>query len=198
MLPPIALLPVGIPALANLHYIDWIRIILTGNRYGIYAAVLLNKADSAGAFKSPDQRRGVTTAAQDFASSLGKAASTESHICHRYSRMLKQLWSGRTSKGSRPNENSGNTTGRPRDHLHEDINQTQAPAPLATDPTIPSDEFVASDFFNTSPLEDGSAMFPSIEGYLLGSFMPGVADFTPLAFDDPFVWPDSIPENAAY
>ncbi|KAJ0414068.1 hypothetical protein BJY00DRAFT_321364 [Aspergillus carlsbadensis] len=130
--------------------------------YGVYAAVLLHKADSAGAFSSRDQRREVTTIARQFASCLGKAASTEPHICQRYSRMLKQLWSG--------------------EHPH--AHQSQPSVPRSDDEPALLDGFAPSPFFDVVPGEDGNVTFPSIEGYLLGSFMPGVADFSSPMFDE--------------
>jgi hypothetical protein len=58
-------------------------------------------------------------------------------------------------------------------HLQQSISQT-------TEQTTLSDSFNPSRFLETLHGEDdgGSAAFPSIEGYLLGSFMPGVAGFS--------------------
>ncbi|KAL4924175.1 uncharacterized protein BDV17DRAFT_284902 [Aspergillus undulatus] len=63
--------------------------------YGVYAAVLLHKADCAGAFRPRNQRAEITALAREFISVLEKAPATVSHICHSYSRMLRQLWNRR-------------------------------------------------------------------------------------------------------
>ncbi|KAF4467423.1 C6 transcription factor [Fusarium albosuccineum] len=60
--------------------------------YGVYAAVFLHKAHSAGAFQSLPQRREVTSLALRFVTVMADTPLTESHICHRYSRMLRNLW----------------------------------------------------------------------------------------------------------
>lgn len=47
------------------------------------------------------------------------------------------------------------------------------------------DKFISTPhFFGASPMEDSvSGGVPSIENYLLGSFMPGIADFSTTDFD---------------
>ncbi|KAM5362285.1 hypothetical protein ACJZ2D_012640 [Fusarium nematophilum] len=60
--------------------------------YGVYAAVFLHKAQSAGAFQSSTQREEVASLALRFVAAMKEAASPERHICHGYSRMLGNLW----------------------------------------------------------------------------------------------------------
>lgn len=64
---------------------------------------------------------------------------------------------------------------------HEILAAHQRPIPPTNEQTTPSDSLSQSRFFEPLPGEDddGTTAFPSIEGYLLGSFMPGVADFSP-------------------
>ncbi|KAE8345152.1 hypothetical protein BDV24DRAFT_171090 [Aspergillus arachidicola] len=156
--------------------------------YGVYAAVLLHKADCAGAFQSSDQRHEVQSLARKFVSSLDQAPSTESHICHSYSRMLKQLWRARESKSkpSRTPKPTPVSSTMNLYHRHKTSTKPQQPLPTTNEHTTPSDSFSPSRFFESLPGEDdnGTAAFPSIEGYFLGSFMPGVADFSTPSFWD--------------
>lgn len=152
-------------------------------RYGIYAAVLLHQADIAGAFERVDQQQEVIALARKFIDVLRKAPSTDSHICHNYARMLNQLWdrrernipqSARHANEATTNEeildtpktNCGSHTAQ-NDARHEGDNMKNM-----------------SPFFSNSPTADsGSHGVPSIENYFLGSFMPGLADFSTVAFD---------------
>ncbi|PWY94411.1 hypothetical protein BO94DRAFT_457543 [Aspergillus sclerotioniger CBS 115572] len=109
--------------------------------YGIYAAVLLHKAECAGAFQTGPQREEMATLARQFISVLEK---TPSPICHRYSRMLKQLWHHR---------------------------RNPKPVPVHTEAPLPREE--ENDDQSCFPQFPGDL---SIEWYLFGSFMPGVAD----------------------
>ncbi|KAL2821224.1 hypothetical protein BJX63DRAFT_418228 [Aspergillus granulosus] len=163
--------------------------------YGIYAAVLLHKADCAGAFQSTTQRQELTALVRDFVSCLEKAPSTETHICHSYSRMLKQLWSTRERKTARTPQDA---PARARMNLgclcppwnpaDNPLQQQQQPTSGADDEettATPSDSFTP--FFDSLPGDkEGTAAFPSIEGYLFGSFMPGVADFSTPGVDGAF------------
>ena len=47
-----------------------------------------------------------------------------------------------------------------------------------------ADSLTPSRLLGSLPGDDGAAPFSSIEGYLLGSFMPGVADFSTPGFGD--------------
>ncbi|KAK1143281.1 hypothetical protein N8T08_006808 [Aspergillus melleus] len=145
--------------------------------YGVYAAVLLHKADCAGAFQSPDQRHEVTSIARQFVSCLEKAAATEVHICHSYSRMLKQLWSARERKTTRSSTHVPTSTSMDLDHQQR---------PTTPDPgqSTLSDRLNPSRSFDSLPGEDRTVALPSIEEYLLESFMPGVADFSTHGFEE--------------
>ncbi|OJJ77757.1 hypothetical protein ASPBRDRAFT_166905 [Aspergillus brasiliensis CBS 101740] len=154
--------------------------------YGLYAAVLLHKADRAGAFQSQEQQHEVTTLACRFIAVLEKAASTESHICHIYSRMLKQLWNSSKIKEkhlSRSQHVTGVNPGL------ENVSIPPRTSSLAQEPydqTFPGDtlgDVGTSQQFSPLLLQDNLATFPSIEGYFFGSFMPGIADFSTSIFD---------------
>ncbi|OKO92612.1 hypothetical protein PENSUB_12597 [Penicillium subrubescens] len=145
--------------------------------YGVYAAVLLHKADCAGAFQSPDQRQEISSLAREFVSCLEKTPSTEVHICRSYSRMLKQLWTTRERKTNLASTHTPTGTIMDRDHLQRSIAQNP-------EQPNPSENFTPSRFFDSLPEEDETAEFPYIEEYLLGSFMPGVAHFSTSGFEE--------------
>lgn len=65
---------------------------LTIRRYGVYAAVFLKKADSAGVFPSDEHVQKATDLIFGFANAMEKAASNKSQIVSKCSCMLKQLW----------------------------------------------------------------------------------------------------------
>lgn len=146
-------------------------------RYGVYAAVLLHKADRAGAFQSSEQRREVISLASKFVSCLEKAPATELHICHSYSRMLKKLWSTRERKPNQGPEDQPANTNLDMDRRRQSISREP-------EQSTPSNNFNPSGFFESLAGDDENATFPSIEGYLLGSFMPGVADFSTPGFEE--------------
>ncbi|RJE21090.1 hypothetical protein PHISCL_06577 [Aspergillus sclerotialis] len=154
--------------------------------YGVYAAVLLHKADCAGAFQSANQRQEVTSLAREFVSCLEKAPSTEVHVCHSYSRMLKQLWSTQERKSNHARQHTPTSAGVDLDPPQSITENLQQSTSLTNDEITPSDSFTPSRFFDSFPSEDATGAFPSIEGYLLGSFMPGVADFSTPGFDGAF------------
>lgn len=65
---------------------------LTIHRYGVYAAVFLKKADSAGVFPSDEHAQKAIDLTFGFANAMAKAASNKSPIFSKCSCMLKQLW----------------------------------------------------------------------------------------------------------
>ncbi|KAL4920402.1 hypothetical protein BDW62DRAFT_199113 [Aspergillus aurantiobrunneus] len=145
--------------------------------YGVYAAVL-HKADCAGAFHSGNQRQEITSLAQDFISVLEKAPSTGSHICHSYSRMLKQLWSKRGRRHSRPRGQTSTPSNISTNHQHpprssQTISDQKSPSGHSN-----SEGLDIPQLFDPLGVDNDMLNFPSIEGYFLGSFMPGVADFS--------------------
>ncbi|KAL4938809.1 hypothetical protein BDV06DRAFT_200122 [Aspergillus oleicola] len=184
--------------------------------YGVYAAVLLHKADCAGAFHSGNQRQEVTSLARAFITTLEKAPSTESHVCHSYSRILRQLWSRRDRRHSKtgrsqnetparnpravsnfstqaqqPSQEQQNHNNNSRHNItHQDslTNPVSEVSPAAT--SLSGNANTDHDVFGMPPPFDNLGMdsdmpaFPSVEGYFLGSFMPGVADFGSPSFGD--------------
>ncbi|KAL4407816.1 hypothetical protein CABS03_10050 [Colletotrichum abscissum] len=60
--------------------------------YGLYAAVFLYKALNAGAIRGHAQQKQVRGLSQAFILTLDEVASTEPHICHGYSVLLRELW----------------------------------------------------------------------------------------------------------
>ncbi|KAJ3531909.1 hypothetical protein NM208_g8671 [Fusarium decemcellulare] len=155
----------------------------TGRRYGVYAAVFLHKAHGAGAFQSLTQRREVTSLALRFVAVMADTPCTESHICHRYSRMLRNLWqrrdthsdtlrkgpceaelcrASRTRESSLPQPSSSRQTDG-RNSTVENLCRLEN-----MDPVISGNEQL---------LENEATDFSSLEGYLFGSFLPGITDF---------------------
>lgn len=154
------------------------------SRYGVYAAVLLHKADCAGAFQTADQRQEVTSLARNFVTALKKAPSTESHVCHNYARMLKQLWDRRDRRTSLTARYAYETN--TNDSIPDTgITDSEQHHMAQNDDRPNRDNFNnMTHFFVASPMADSvSGGVPSIENYLLGSFMPGVADFSTTDFD---------------
>ncbi|GKZ35750.1 hypothetical protein AbraIFM66950_006503 [Aspergillus brasiliensis] len=154
-------------------------------RYGLYAAVLLHKADRAGAFRSQEQQLEITTLARKFIAVLEKAASTESHICHSYSRMLKQLWNKQKRKEHRSQHGTEMNSGGLENLSTPPQTSSLAQGPY--DQTFPEDtlgDVGTSQQINPLLIQDNLATFPSIEGYFFGSFMPGIADFSTPIFDE--------------
>ncbi|KAL4778505.1 C6 transcription factor [Aspergillus varians] len=160
--------------------------------YGVYAAVFLHKADCTGAFQSGNQRQEITSLARDFISVLEKAPSTELHICHSYSRMLKQLWNRRERRHSRHARGLNETTAstpQPQQQLplSPQTDGQQPPSPAGnsnSNSNSNSESFSMPQLFDPLAVESEMAAFASIEGYFQGSFMPGVADFSsPTLFD---------------
>lgn len=155
----------------------------------MYAAVLLHKADCAGAFQSPDQCQEVTRLAHEFISCLEKAPSTDVHICHSYSQMLKQLWSARERRTAP--SSSTHAPGSTSKGLYHSQRSTARDYEQPT----PSDNLDPSQLFDSLPGDDVTAAFPSIEAYLMGSFMPGVADFSTPGFGEGFAQQYSFGEG---
>ncbi|ETS03605.1 hypothetical protein M419DRAFT_42274, partial [Trichoderma reesei RUT C-30] len=60
--------------------------------YGVYAAVFLHRADCAGAFQPVNRRQETATLVHKFISALDKTTPNRSHIGHRYSQLLRNLW----------------------------------------------------------------------------------------------------------
>lgn len=157
-------------------------LILFGS-YGVYAAVLLHKADYAGAFQPGSRREEITSLVHSFVTVLEDAASTESHICHSYSRMLKNMWEKRDGSqeiACRHTERSDlshleTMPADPRRYLAQLDDRSGAQG---------SNVFSMSPFYDSPSMENDMSAFSSMGNYLLGSFMPGLADFTTFSFND--------------
>lgn len=61
-----------------------------------------------------------------------------------------------------------------------------------------TDSLTPSRLFDSLPAGDGAAPFSCIEGYLLGSFMPGVADFSTPGFDDVYRYSGEVQDWGLY
>lgn len=194
MLPTVSLL------LVRFFTIQFYLLLTPSGRYGVYAAVLLHKADRAGAFQSEEQHQEITTLAQKFISALEKGASTESHICHSYSRMLRQLWSRREKKKTKASRSQDNI----ELNLGDQHNLSTPPQPflLAQEPDNQTctngtlGDACISQQISPLPMENNVSEFPSVEGYFLGSFMPGIADFSTPNFDEYLVQEYSLISGA--
>lgn len=161
-------------------------------RYGVYAAVFLYKAMYTGAIQNDVQRREVTDLVFRFIAVMKEAPSTETHICHGYSRMLRQLWHGAeaphaSSRTTRPSssidvsrhsqEDSGSTA------KSIDLPEALSPVPLRADQSGPAWYWdilgnTSSNLTSGTPGQGNDmAAFPAIEASPFGSFWPGITDF---------------------
>jgi hypothetical protein len=94
--------------------------------------------------------------------------------------MLKQLWDRRETRASQFTRDANETT---INNGARDIGITTSRQHMAQNDDR-QDNFKISQSFVTSPMADSVlGGVPSIENYLLGSFMPGVADFITTDFD---------------
>ncbi|CAG7983524.1 unnamed protein product [Penicillium olsonii] len=151
--------------------------------YGVYAAVLLHRAECAGAFDTGAWRE-VPHLAHTFISVLEKAPSTESHICNNYARMLRRMWQSYRPHQPNPHvlqsSDNGSVTYTVMEN-HPHAYHTNDPA--STDRLA---NFSMSSFDSPSSLENElSTIFPTGD-YLFGSFMPGLAGFKDFNFDESF------------
>lgn len=69
---------------------------------------------------------------------------------------------------------------------------------LQQPPSRNNDGMTPSRLFDSIPAGDGAAPFSCIEGYLLGSFMPGVADFSTPGFDDVYRYSGEVQDWGLY
>lgn len=166
----------------------------TTARYGVYATVFLYKAKCVGAFQNEVQCQEVADLVLGFIAVMKEASSMETHICHGYSRMLKQLWHGHevTEASSRTTRLQSNTHisryGQGGiDNVAESARSPLAssPAPAQADQYSPAwdwDSLGNMNSYFTSGISGQRSdipAFPTIEAYPFGSFWPGVSDFWP-------------------
>lgn len=71
---------------------NWHVRLLTWFRYGVYAAVFPYKVVASGAYSTQSQKWETASLAQRFILAMDESASSESHVCRRYSCMLRKLW----------------------------------------------------------------------------------------------------------
>lgn len=159
-------------------------------RYGVYAAVFLYKAMCTGAFQNDVQRQEVTDLVSGFVAVMKEAPSTETHICHGYSRMLRQLWHGTKA------DHASSRTTRPSSNTDVSIYDQEDSGSAAKSTDFPegslppqADQYSpawcwdnlgnTSSYFTsgTSGQENDIATFPTIETSPFGSFWPGITDF---------------------
>ncbi|EQB46667.1 hypothetical protein CGLO_14299 [Colletotrichum gloeosporioides Cg-14] len=145
--------------------------------YGLYAAVFLHKALDADAIQGTTQKEEVTSLAQRFIAAQKEVSSTESHICHGYSDLLKKLWSSNGSKRvpATQNDTTSSTT----------LVADTFPKALLQDPLYPvadsfgtlgyGDRMSTSNVPDLAALEGGTPDFTSFESYLFGSLWPELA-----------------------
>lgn len=159
-------------------------------RYGVYATVFLYKAKCAGAFQNDVQRRAVATLVFQFIAIMKEAPSVETHICHGYSRLLRQLWRGpeghASSRTTDPQPNSDPSLDGQEDvgNAAESIGSplVSLPAPLRADPDSPAwdwecfgdtNSYFASGFVGKL---DDRGTFQTFEANPFGSLWPGISD----------------------
>lgn len=186
----ITLLPVS--SISHLNVVQRSTLLKTAARYGVYATVFLYKAKCTGAFQNDVQRQEVVELVLRFIAVMKEAPSVETHICHDYSRMLRQLWRGpeaphASSQTTRPSSSTnmsrsgqvelgdpGESTGLPLE---------SSPEPHRTDQDSPSWYWEGLEntslYFTTGTLgqENDLAACPIIEAHPFGSFWPGITDF---------------------
>ncbi|KAH6886347.1 C6 transcription factor [Thelonectria olida] len=150
---------------------------------------------SAGAFQSSTQREEVAGLALRFVAAMKEATSTESHICHRYSRMLRNLWCRGPARqaawhnASTPSAtacqvaSAGGRSVSDNGAHSEDLAKQSALGPQRNDQDNPAEYWEGLGNLDlVFPHEEQGAgseapALPSIEGYLLSSFLPGISDF---------------------
>lgn len=166
----------------------------TTARYGVYATVFLYKAECVGAFQNEVQCQEVADLVLRFITVMKEASSMETHICHGYSRMLRQLWHGyevpdASSLTTHPQYNTGVSRYEQGDFgiVAESARSplVSSPAPAQADQDSPAWDWDSlgnmNSYFTSGISGQRSDMpaFPTIEAYPFGSFWPGVTDFWP-------------------
>lgn len=84
--------------------------------FGLYAAVFLYKALNSGAVRGHAQQKQVRDLSQAFILTLDEVASTEPHICHGYSVLLRELWQQESGPQVQSGPESQRDQGTQRDH----------------------------------------------------------------------------------
>lgn len=159
----------------------------------MYASVFLHKAQGAGAFQSAEQRQEIANSVQRFILQMENASPNETHLCCRYSGMLKRIWcrqEGSPAARRRANLTSLDTTQAiPNQGGLDDTGDAGTAPSLRNSHSqnidgalFPPDSWVPEDMGlgtppDTVPLGNDDSTTRSLDGYLFGSFFPGVADF---------------------
>lgn len=158
-------------------------------RYGVYATVFLYKAKCAGAFKNDVQCREVADLVLQFIAVMKEAPSVETHICHGYSRMMRQLWHGPEARASsqltRPQYNSDISVNGQEDFasVTDTISSPLASSPAPRRAGQDSPAWDWESFVDTNSSFTSGALgqvndtwaFPTIEAHPFGSFWPGIS-----------------------
>lgn len=160
-------------------------------RYGLYATVFLYKAKCAGAFQNDIHRKEVADLVLRFMAVMKEAPSVETHICHGYSRMLRQLWERPeityASRTTRPDSNTDMSSYGREDFRNAEestrLPLAKSPVPPRAYQDSPAWEWESlgnmDSCFMSEDLGQGNdaAAFPTIEAYPFGSFWPGIKTF---------------------
>lgn len=158
----------------------------------MYATVFLYKARCAGAFRNDVQRQEVAELVLRFIAAMKEASSIETHICHGYSQMLRQLWQGHEasdaySRATRPQSNTDNS--RYGQGEFENVAESarlpleSSPGPIRADQDSPAWDWNSlgnvNPYFTSGTLgqRNDITAFPTIEAYPFGSFWPDVTDY---------------------
>lgn len=125
--------------------------------YTIYSAVFLYKAAAFGAF-SASQHKDIVELVQRFICVLEQAATCDSHIGYRYSKLLKRIWhSDATNSAQHENENSASqiyqnvmfpTSGEPAAYTNDSYNaeNSETQVPVSMDMLTPDFNLFCPDF----------------------------------------------------
>lgn len=156
----------------------------------MYATVFLYKAKCAGAFRNDVQRQEVADLVLEFIAIMREAPSVEMHICHGYSRMLRQLWQGAEARASSQTTNTqsnGDTSVHGQDEFGNSTEWTgsllgSSPTARRAGQDSPAWDWETFGDMN-SYFTSGAAgqvndvgAFQTIEAHPFGSLWPGVSD----------------------
>ncbi|EMT62979.1 C6 transcription factor [Fusarium oxysporum II5] len=165
--------------------------------YGLYAAVFLYKVLKAGAVQSDTQKLETMRLAHRFISVMDEAASVDLHICRTYSGMLRRLWN--EYETSSVSTQGSQTSSASRVNVAQSRRIAEMSGPQAASSTRVNTAQVSSSeddnmLGNWDGMGEGGNMMGgvdshsrgfdtnstqlSVERYLLGSFWPGIAEFS--------------------
>lgn len=136
--------------------------------YTVYSAVFLHKADVFGAFSTKEEKDEIRNLVYKYILNLEDAATNNSHIGSRYSKLLKALWfPSETESSLQSNRQAGEALNN-----SQDMNYNTAT--VAADPTNfqpVRDDGCGNDNYNAPPREMALPIFDE-SIYLLGNLDP--------------------------